>query len=80
MIDSDSSEKEISDDDDDMKIIQKIKSDNEFIKLMTLGKVKKDLSKYYEKSEKFSLVDLRLLTGIVNKRLKRKKASSPEKR
>ena len=39
---------------------------------MTLGRVKRDLNKYFEKSDRFSPVDLRLLTGIINKRLKRK--------
>ena len=72
VIDSDSSEEDLGDDEDGIQIIKKMKSQNEFVKLMTLGRVKRDLNKYFEKSDRFSLVDLRLLTGIINKRLKRK--------
>ncbi len=78
VIDSDSSEADLSDDEDGIQIIKKMKSQNNLIKLMTLGRVKKDLNKYFEKSDRFSLVDLRLLTGIINKRLKRK--APPKKR
>ncbi len=42
--------------------------------------MKKDLEKYYKRNyQNFSLVDLRLLTGIINKSLRRNIETPPEK-
>jgi len=42
-----------------------MKSDNNLVKIMTLGRIKKDLEQYFERQEKFTLVDLRLFNGLM---------------
>lgn len=72
MLDSDSSDDNKDSDEDDVKLIHKMKSKNELIRIVTLGKLKKDLQRYLIKQSKLSLVDIRLLTGIINKGFKQK--------
>ena len=58
VLDSDSSDHRS---DDEKQLIQKLRSDNSFVKLMTLGKVKKDLQAYLATHQKLTKVDVRLL-------------------
>jgi len=46
-------------------------STNALVKLMTLGRIKKDLQRYFFRQGKFSMVDLRLLSGIIHRNFKK---------
>lgn len=47
VLDSDSSDEDNSDDENELQIISKMKSTNSFVKLFTLGRIKKDLQRYF---------------------------------
>jgi hypothetical protein len=74
VIDSDSSDG-IDSDEDDVKVIQKMKSSNTFIKLMTVDRIKKELSQYLT-SSKLKEVDQRLINGITVRHSKKSSVKS----
>eukprot|EP00347_Sterkiella_histriomuscorum_P006291 403353331 len=65
VLDSENSQNESEE--DDVKIVKRLKSENNFIKLMALIKVKKNLSEYFHSDRKFKAVDERLINGILTK-------------
>ncbi|CDW74282.1 UNKNOWN [Stylonychia lemnae] len=68
-LDSESSD-HYSDDDDDVQIIKKMKTKNEFVRLMCLGRIKTQLKEYFDKKNgRFKEIDQRLFEGIMNKHL-----------
>ncbi len=67
VLDSDTSEGENASDEDDVRMIERIKSDNPLIKISTLGKIKMEVQQYLDTYESFLPVDLRILEGILSK-------------
>ena len=65
VLDSDSSAQDTED--DDVKVIKKIKSKNNYVKIMTLGKIKKLLETYFKEESKMKEVDKRLIHGVIDK-------------
>ena len=53
--------------DDNVKVIKKMRSENPWVKLMTLSRVKKLLKRYLEGRKKYNKIDKRLLYGVGNK-------------
>ncbi len=74
VLDSESSQDEgVDSDDDDVKVVSKMKSPNQMIRLITLGNIQKELQVYFNQETKLSAVDLRLLAGILKKKVHLKK-------
>ena len=70
VLDSESSDNEGNEsDEDDVMMVSKMKSANEFIRVLTLGNIQKKLQSYFHEDTKFSAVDLRLMAGIFKKKV-----------
>ncbi|CDW89571.1 UNKNOWN [Stylonychia lemnae] len=55
---------------DDVKMVKKVKSKNQFIKLMGIGKMKEQLSSYLDNiKSKNRKIDIRLLMGLLKKEI-----------
>eukprot|EP00347_Sterkiella_histriomuscorum_P011719 403371372 len=65
LLDSENSQNESEE--DDVKIVKSLRSQNNFIKLMALFKVKKNLSEYLKKESKLKTTDERLINGVLYK-------------
>jgi hypothetical protein len=59
-----------------MKLISKMKSENPLIRVLTLANIRKDLHRYLNRKQKFSMVDARLLNGIIESHGKKLKQQS----
>ncbi|CDW89641.1 UNKNOWN [Stylonychia lemnae] len=69
VLDSDSSDANNSDE-DDLKIINRMKSKSAFVKLMSLGKMKKKISEYLDETKgQFNEIDRRIFQGIIEKHI-----------
>eukprot|EP00347_Sterkiella_histriomuscorum_P014903 403359074 len=67
VLDSDSSDEEDKNYQEEVRLMQKVKSQNPMAKLITLAKIKRQIKGYLNNSQKFKPVDERLVGGILNK-------------
>eukprot|EP00347_Sterkiella_histriomuscorum_P007363 403349230 len=70
VLDSDSSDEGDKNYQEEVRLMQKVKSLNPMAKLITLAKIKKQIKEYLNGNQKFKPVDERLVGGILNKNYK----------
>ena len=63
VINSDTSSEEGTEE-DDVKLVNKVKHTNEFIRLTTIGNIKKNLESYFYNKKKITEVDHKLMKGV----------------
>eukprot|EP00347_Sterkiella_histriomuscorum_P005998 403354464 len=63
-INSDSSDNDSEE--DDVALVKKLRSQNKFIRLMALGRVKHNIQGYFNQERKFKEIDHKLVKGIIN--------------
>eukprot|EP00347_Sterkiella_histriomuscorum_P018613 403344852 len=64
VLDSDSSDN--NSEEDDVALVKKLRSQNKFIRLMALGRVKHNIQGYFNQERKFKEIDHKLVKGIIN--------------
>eukprot|EP00347_Sterkiella_histriomuscorum_P008160 403346153 len=64
VLDSDSSDNDSEE--DDVALVKKLRSQNKFIRLMALGRVKHNIQGYFNQERKFKEIDHKLVKGIIN--------------
>ena len=63
VINSDTSSEEGTEE-DDVKLVNKVKHTNEFIRLTTIGNIKRNLESYFYNKKKITEVDHKLMKGV----------------
>eukprot|EP00347_Sterkiella_histriomuscorum_P008117 403346311 len=58
---------------DESKIIKKLKAQNQLLRLVSLGKIKRKINDYFNEDRKFKEIDEKLLNGILTRKIQRNK-------